>query len=86
MPLSQRLTLTQYLIEQRRRFPQASGDLNALILDVALACKAIARVVAFGELGDALRPGAPSARRRDQRAGRGAEAAGRRQQRDLHRA
>ena len=51
MPLSHRHTLTQYLIEQRRRFPQASGDFNALILDVALACKAIARTVAFGELG-----------------------------------
>ncbi len=52
MPLSNRKTLTQYLIEQRRRFPQASGELNALILDVGLACKAIARSVAFGALGD----------------------------------
>jgi fructose-1,6-bisphosphatase I / sedoheptulose-1,7-bisphosphatase len=48
---SQRATLTQYLIEQRRRFPSASGELNALILDVSLACKAIARTVALGELG-----------------------------------
>ena len=54
MPLSQRWTLTRYLIEQRRRFPGASGDLNALILDIALACKAIARIVSFGELGDGL--------------------------------
>ena len=54
MPLSKRQTLTQYLIEQRRRFPLASGELNALILDVALACKAIARAVSFGELGDML--------------------------------
>ena len=45
-----RLTLTQYLIEQRRRFPEARGDFNTLLLDVALACKAIARAVAFGEL------------------------------------
>jgi len=52
MPLSNRRTLTQYLIEQRRRFPDASGELNALILDVSLACKAIARSVAFGGLGD----------------------------------
>ncbi len=51
MPLSKRPTLTQYLIDQRRRFPGASGDLNALILDVSIACKAIARAVAFGELG-----------------------------------
>ena len=35
MPLSKRSTLTQFLIEERRRFPQASGDFNALILDVA---------------------------------------------------
>jgi fructose-1,6-bisphosphatase I/sedoheptulose-1,7-bisphosphatase len=56
MPLSQRWTLTRYLIEERRRFPTASGDLNALILDVSLACKAIARIVAFGQLGDAFTP------------------------------
>ncbi|HEU4458329.1 MAG TPA: class 1 fructose-bisphosphatase [Methylibium sp.] len=50
MPLSQRWTLTRYLIEERRRFPQASGRLNGLILDVSLACKSIARVVAQGRL------------------------------------
>lgn len=54
MPLSKKPTLTQYLIEQRRRYPQASGELNALILDVSIACKAIARSVAFGDLGDAI--------------------------------
>jgi len=54
MPLSRRSTLTQYLIEQRRRFPQASGELNALILDVSIACKGIARAVAFGELGETM--------------------------------
>jgi len=52
MPLSNHRTLTQYLIEQRRRFPGASGELNALILDVSMACKAISRSVAFGGLGD----------------------------------
>jgi fructose-1,6-bisphosphatase I/sedoheptulose-1,7-bisphosphatase len=54
MPLSQRWTLTRYLIEERRRYPQAEGSLNALILDVSLACKAIARIVSFGELSDSL--------------------------------
>jgi fructose-1,6-bisphosphatase I/sedoheptulose-1,7-bisphosphatase len=54
MPLTNRSTLTQFLIEERRRFPSASGDFNALILDVAIACKAIARAVAFGELGGAM--------------------------------
>ena len=51
MHLQHRTTLTQYLIEERRGFPGSSGDFNALILDVALACKAIARAVAMGELG-----------------------------------
>jgi fructose-1,6-bisphosphatase I/sedoheptulose-1,7-bisphosphatase len=43
-------TLTQFLIEERRRFPDASGQFNALLLDVAMACKAIAKSVAYGEL------------------------------------
>jgi fructose-1,6-bisphosphatase I/sedoheptulose-1,7-bisphosphatase len=51
MPLSRRSTLTQYLIEERRRYPEASGEFNALLLDVALACKAVARRVAHGALG-----------------------------------
>ena len=50
MPQSHRSTLTHYLNEQRRRFPAASGDFNALILDVAVACKEIARAVASGSL------------------------------------
>jgi fructose-1,6-bisphosphatase I/sedoheptulose-1,7-bisphosphatase len=52
VPLSKKQTLTQYLIEQRRRFPQASGELNALILDVSIACKAIAQQVALGALAE----------------------------------
>jgi fructose-1,6-bisphosphatase I/sedoheptulose-1,7-bisphosphatase len=54
MPLTNRSTLTQFLIEERRRFPDAGGDFNALILDVAIACKSIARAVAFGELGGVM--------------------------------
>ena len=45
-----RITLTQFLIEERRRFPQASGDFNSLLLNVALCCKRIARKVASGAL------------------------------------
>jgi fructose-1,6-bisphosphatase I / sedoheptulose-1,7-bisphosphatase len=48
--LADRTTLTQFLIEERRRHPGASGELNGLILDVALACKAISRAVASGAL------------------------------------
>jgi fructose-1,6-bisphosphatase I/sedoheptulose-1,7-bisphosphatase len=51
--LTEHRTLTQFLIEQRRRYPTATGDLNALILDVALACKAIAQLVARGALSGA---------------------------------
>ena len=50
MPTGGRPTLTQFLIEQRRRYPGATGDLNALITDVSLACKAISRKVALGAL------------------------------------
>ena len=60
MPLTQRWTLTRYLIEQRRRFPQASGDLNALILDTSIACKAIARIVAMGVLAESADPAVPA--------------------------
>ena len=60
MPLTHRWTLTRYLIEQRRRFPAASGDLNALILDISLACKAIARIVAMGVLAESADPAVPA--------------------------
>ena len=54
MPIAGKATLTQYIIEERRRHPQAKGALNALITDVSLACKAISRKVAVGALGDVL--------------------------------
>lgn len=52
--LADHTTLVQFLIEERRRHPGSSGDLNALILDVALACKAIANRVACGALAGVL--------------------------------
>ena len=54
MPTGARPTLTQFLIEERRRHPGATGELNALVTDVSLACKAIARKVAFGALADMI--------------------------------
>lgn len=54
MPTGGKSTLVQFLIEERRRHPEATGDLNALITDVSLACKAISRKVAFGDLGGVL--------------------------------
>jgi fructose-1,6-bisphosphatase I/sedoheptulose-1,7-bisphosphatase len=52
--LAERTTLTRFLIEERRRHPAASGELNALILDVALACKAVAARIAYGALDGML--------------------------------
>ncbi|HSN20032.1 MAG TPA: class 1 fructose-bisphosphatase [Usitatibacter sp.] len=51
-----RMTLTQFLIEERRRYPGATGELNGLILSVALACKSVATQVAQGALAGALGP------------------------------
>jgi fructose-1,6-bisphosphatase I/sedoheptulose-1,7-bisphosphatase len=48
--LTQTVTLTQFMIEERRRYPEASGAFNSLILAVALACKALSRKVAYGAL------------------------------------
>ena len=49
-----RMTLTQFLIEERRRYPGATGELNGLILSVALACKSVAIQVAQGALAGVL--------------------------------
>jgi fructose-1,6-bisphosphatase I/sedoheptulose-1,7-bisphosphatase len=54
MPAFSRKTLAQFLIEERRKHPAATGELNALILDIALACKAISRAVAHGALAGVL--------------------------------
>jgi fructose-1,6-bisphosphatase I/sedoheptulose-1,7-bisphosphatase len=51
--LTDHTTLTQFLIEDRCRYPGATGELDSLILDVALACKAIAKRVAYGALDPA---------------------------------
>lgn len=52
--LTDHSTLTQFLIEERRRHPESSGELNSLILDVALACKAISKRIAAGALSDLI--------------------------------
>ncbi|MEZ5652103.1 MAG: class 1 fructose-bisphosphatase [Burkholderiaceae bacterium] len=44
------ITLTQFLIEERRRHPSASGTFNSLLLAVALGCKSLARKLAYGAL------------------------------------
>jgi fructose-1,6-bisphosphatase I/sedoheptulose-1,7-bisphosphatase len=50
MPTGGRHTLAQFINTARRDAPDDTADIDALITDVALACKAIARRVAAGAL------------------------------------
>lgn len=50
MDSAHRTTLTRFLIEERRHHPNAVGDFNSLLLNVALVCKRIARLAAHGAL------------------------------------
>lgn len=47
-------TLTQFLIDERRKHPSATGELNSLILSLAAVCKSIAAHVNQGALPDEL--------------------------------
>jgi fructose-1,6-bisphosphatase I / sedoheptulose-1,7-bisphosphatase len=47
-------TLTEFIIEEQRRFPQATGDFTALLNYVRLACKRISYLIGRGALGDVL--------------------------------
>lgn len=49
-------TVTQFLIEEQRNFPTATGDLTLVINDIVTACKTIASAMRFGALseGDVL--------------------------------
>ena len=46
------MTLTKYLIQERRRHPAATGHFNTVLLDVACACKRIGAAVARGRLDE----------------------------------
>ena len=71
-------TLTEFIIEEQRRFPQATGDFTALLNYVRLACKRISFLIGRGAL-----EGVTGLGRRRQRAGRGAGQARRDRQRHL---
>jgi fructose-1,6-bisphosphatase I len=49
-------TVTQFLIEEQRNYPTATGDLTLVINDIVTACKTIASAMRFGALseGDVL--------------------------------
>jgi len=46
-------TITQFLIEEQRRYPSATGDLTSVINDIVTACKTIASAMRYGALSDA---------------------------------
>ncbi len=43
-------TITEFMIEEQRRFPEATGDFTALLNYVRLACKRISFIVGRGAL------------------------------------
>ena len=45
-------TITQFLIEDQKRFPSATGDLTSVINDIVTACKTIAAAMRYGALSD----------------------------------
>jgi fructose-1,6-bisphosphatase I/sedoheptulose-1,7-bisphosphatase len=53
---SQEKTITEFMIEEQRRFPDATGDFTALLNYVRLACKRISFIVGRGVLGGAHGP------------------------------
>jgi len=47
-------TITQFIIEEERRYPSASGDFTSLLNDVVIACKWISNAVNSGKLAGIL--------------------------------
>ena len=47
-------TLTRFLIEEQRRFNNATGGFTALLNDIRLACKRISNLIGKGKLAGAL--------------------------------
>jgi fructose-1,6-bisphosphatase I len=45
-------TLPQFLIEEQRQFPSATGDLTLVLNDIVTACKTIAGAMRYGALSD----------------------------------
>jgi fructose-1,6-bisphosphatase len=53
MSTREKKTITEFMIEQQRRFPEATGDFTAVLNHVRLACKRISFIVGRGALGAA---------------------------------
>lgn len=52
--MSTQTTLTQFIIEQQRNLPEASGDFTLLLNDIAAACKRISHTVNRGAMNGML--------------------------------
>ena len=48
--MTSQVTLTQFIIEQQRKFPGVSGNFTLLLNDIATACKQISHLVNQGDL------------------------------------
>src|SRR5271163_2409904 len=53
MSTREKKTITEFMIEEQRRFPEATGDFTALLNHVRLACKRISFIVGRGVLAGA---------------------------------
>ena len=53
MSTREKKTITEFMIAEQRRFPQATGDFTAVLNHVRLACKRISFIVGRGALGAA---------------------------------
>src|ERR1700679_399826 len=53
MSTKEKKTITEFMIEEQRRFPEATGDFTAVLNHVRLACKRISFIVGRGALGAA---------------------------------
>jgi fructose-1,6-bisphosphatase I/sedoheptulose-1,7-bisphosphatase len=53
MSTREKKTITEFMIEEQRRFPEATGDFTAVLNHVRLACKRISFIVGRGGLGAA---------------------------------
>lgn len=54
MPSHKLITMDEFTIQETRRFPQATGELSALLRDIGLACKIINKQVLKAGLVDIL--------------------------------
>ena len=53
MSTREKKTITEFMMDEQRRFPEATGDFTAVLNHMRLACKRISFIVGRGALGAA---------------------------------